>query len=261
MSIQWAKRVRTIAELASARDAGFDGALLPVAAVMEWDDDESFAHERKNLSAQGLSLTVFEAPLPKGVRVTEPGFNIYSWTEYLKTALRRCSQVGCKMITWGDGRARVLPFEGEIGTHKENFNQFVFMLCDIAERFGITVCIEPLGAKRTNYLNTPKEMVDFFSLIGKSNLAMAIGPRDLVEMGLGPEALSTFKDSIAHIILEHPLTADTSVPPLPSDGYDYAPFFASLGKLNYEGTASLPHDADTESLDYCRKLLSQAGTS
>ncbi len=254
MSIRWAKRVRSVSELESAREAGFGHVQLPVGAVMEWEDDSAFEQERRRLLATGLSFATFESPLPKGVRVTEPGFNIYSWTEYLNVAIRRAAGLGCGTLVWGEGRARLLPIEGETAALKETLNQFVYALSGIAERNGIVVCVEPLGPRRTNFLNSIREVRDFLGLIGKSNLALAVSPRDLFEMDLDSRELLTNKDLLRHVHIEHPAVAEISKAPRRGDGWDYAPFVSALRDADYEGTIALPFDADSASLAYCADL-------
>ena len=254
MSIRWAKRVRSVSDLDLAREAGFKHVQLPVGSVMEGEDDSAFEEDRRRLLALGLSFETFETPLPKGVRVTEPGFNIYSWTEYLNVAIRRAAALGCRTLLWSEGRARVLPIEGDTAALKETLNQFVYALCGIAERNGIVVCIEPRGPRRTNFLNSIQEVRNFIGLIGKNNLALAISPRDLYETGLDAGELLSNKDLLRHINIEHPAVAETAKAPLPGDGYDYAPFFSVLREADYEGIIALPFDADSVSLDYCVRL-------
>ncbi|TFG81623.1 MAG: sugar phosphate isomerase/epimerase, partial [Spirochaetales bacterium] len=256
MSIRWAIRIRTLAELDASKSVGFESVQLPVDAVM-MRDETSFAAERKRLASTGLSFKAFEAPLPRSVQVTEQGFNTYYWTEYLGTALRRISEIGCRTLTWGNGRSRLLPVEGDISTAREHFYQFMFLLCGIAERFDIRVCLEPLGPRRTNFLNSFEELEECLSLINKPNLAMAISPRDLMELGTDEAALLKYGTMIAHVHMEHPVSPDTSVPPHPSDRYDYLPFLRALVTIGYSGVVALPPGSTKETLSYCMHLMEQ----
>jgi len=258
MNVRWTKRLEGFGGLGSARRQGFRGVRLPVGAVMAFDE-AAYADERERVLAEGLSFEAFDSPLPPGVQVTERGFNLYAWTEYLAAAVERIAGLGCRVLVWGDGRSRLLPLEGEAAPHKEQFYQFLFMLCGIAERYGITVCVEPLSSRRTNFINTPAEAVECFSLVGRPNLALAIGLRDLRESGADPSSLSEFKGRIAHLQVENPGRPLESLAPRPSDGFDYSPFFRAVRSLDYEGALSLPPDADAEVLAYCAGLLEAAG--
>ncbi len=253
MSVRWTKQLREIGDVGQGDLEGFDGIQLPVAAVMN-REESVFRGEKDTLLAQGISFEVFESPLPAGIQVTERGFNTYFWTEYLHTAVRRIAELGCKALVWSDGRSRVLPLEGEASTLKEQFHQLVFLLCDISQRYDITVCLEPLSARRTNFLNSLQETVDCFAMIGSPNLALTIGLRSLVELSVDFTDLPIYKDSIAHIHVENPTQPHELTAPRAADGYDYAPFFKTLRDMQYAGVLSLPPDTDEAALRYCQKL-------
>ena len=193
MNVRWAKRLQRTEDIKREELEGFDGVQLPVEAVMN-QEDSAFLEKKNTLLSQGFSFEVFESPLPAGIQVTERGFNTYFWTEYLHTAVRRIAELGCKVIVWSDGRARILPLEGEVSTLKEQFYQFVFLLCDISKQYDITVCLEPLSERRTNFLNSLQETVECFSVIGSPNLALTIGLRSLVELSVDFKDLMAYKD-------------------------------------------------------------------
>jgi len=237
---------------AVARD-GFGIVQLPIDAIMALDGT-TFERGQAGFKASGLSFEVFESPLPKDVQVTEPGFNIYHWTEYLGQALSRLSSLGCKTLVWGEGKARLLPVEGEMATSKERFYQFMFLLCDSAAKYGITVGIQPLGSKRTNFLNSMAETADSIAMVGKPNLGMAVSLRDLVEMQAAMEELVRYKTLVRHLQLENPTVPGALVPPMPSDAYDYTPFFKALRAMDYAGTLSLAPGSNAQTLKFCKNL-------
>lgn len=259
MSIRWALRTQDSIDLDTARGSGFECMQLPVEAIANLSDSE-FKALRTRMDATAVALDVFEAPLPRGVQVTEQGFNTYLWTEYLGTAMRRLSELGCKLLAWGDGRSRLLPVEGDISTAKEHFYQFMFILCGMAERYGIEVCLGPLGARRTNFLNTLPELRECFSLIDKHNLSMLLSSRDLYEIALEPGTLVAGSDRISHVHLEYPRSPEGLVPPDPADGYDYLPFLLALRRRFYKGIISLPPGSTAQSLTYCKQLWEKSAT-
>jgi D-psicose/D-tagatose/L-ribulose 3-epimerase len=259
MSIRWAIRLRSLSELGPARAAGFTTVQLPVEAVM--DIEEAGVGEFLRTSGAGLSFEVFEAPLPREVQVTEPGFNIYHWTEYLRQALARLSVLGCTTLVWGDGKARLMPVEGELATSRERFYQFMFLLCDNAARFGITVCLQPLGTKRTNFINSLDEALDSLAMVDKPNLGVAIGVRDAAEMKLALPELARHAASIRHVHVENPAVSGSLAPPAQDDQYDYRAFFSALKAEGYAGIISLAPGSDAGTLAYCTRLWNEAGAT
>ncbi|MDP2790699.1 MAG: TIM barrel protein [Rectinemataceae bacterium] len=253
MDIRWAKRVGSAApEIAEAKAQGFDSVEPSLSALMELDE-AGFADFGESLKAAKLSCEVFASILPAEVRVTERGFNIYSWAEYLRLALARASKLGCKTLLWDDGAARILPTEGETSILKEHFNQFLFMLCDIGEQYGIRVCLEPLGPRRTNFLNSLPEVLEAMDSVGKPNLAMGLSSAAVAEIGIPDEELLQFAKHIVHARIEKPRGLAAGI----DRDLGCLPFFDSLKKIAYRGEIALPKGSDSDTLITCKGLWKQ----
>lgn len=255
MNISWGKMIADLSEVPAASAAGFRHVQMPVDVIMNLSDD-NFIRQQEILLRHNITPEVCSSPLPDDVQVTEMGFNIYVWTEYLKKALRRLTKLGCKKLAWSNGRTRVLPLEGDIVGAKEQVLQFLYLLCDVADEHEITVLVEPLSPMRTNFLNTLDEMRDFLDRVGKPNLFSMISMRDLSEIGLNIEVFSSYSELIKHIQLENPSEQKGKrISPKPDDGINYYPFLNRLKQIGYDGMICLPQDADMRSLEYCRKIL------
>jgi sugar phosphate isomerase/epimerase len=254
VGIYWGKMLDELSDDALAAAAGYRFIQLPVDAVMGLSG-EQFSRQKDCLAQLNIVPRVCSSPLPPDVQVTEMGFNIYVWTEYLKKACRRLAELGCDRLVWNNGRARVLPWEGDIVGVKEQVLQFLYMLCDVAGEHGITVLVEPLGPLRTNFLNSMAEMRTFLDRVGKDNLASMISMRELSEIDLTLHEFSTFADLIGHVHLENPAEkTGQRVAPRPDDGIDYRPFLIQLSHIGYSGMISLPQDATKQTMEYCRRL-------
>jgi len=254
MGVQWGRMATDLSQADRAAADGFDFVRAAPDLVSGLDDSEVL-RQKERLRGGGLPFTVCDVPLPADVRVTQRGFNLYVWTEHVKRALHRMADLGCRKIVWSDGRARVLPVEGEVAGLKEQVLQFLFMLCEAAGSFGITVLVEPLGPRRTNFLNSMIEIIEFLTRVGKDNLSCAISLRELEPIGLSLPRLPEYRDVIGHVQMEQPGSADGERRcPRPDDGHDYHPFLKALKAIGYAGAISLPGDADAAGLEYCRRL-------
>lgn len=256
MAIRWAKRIENLSDITQAKEQGFQIVQLPVEAIMKLDQSD-FREIKQSLLRTGLSFEVFESPLPEGVSTTERGFNIYSWIEYLKETIARIAALGCKTLVWGDGKARILPEDGEVTAIKENFNQFLFMLAEIAEKYGIVFCLEPLGPRETNFLNSMKEVVGVINSIGKKNLAIMISSNDIAEIGTNASEIDFYRNLIAHTYLNFPREAQRQACKEPAFRYspdiqNYIPFFSILKKIAYDKVIALPSMADSQMLMACK---------
>jgi len=252
MGVRWGVMATDLARIDRAAAEGFDFAQASADLVLRPEEETG---RWGAAQAGGLPLMICAVPLPPGVRVTERGFNLYVWTEHLKRVLLWMASLGCRAITWSDGRARLLPVEGEVADLKEQTLQFLFVLGDAAEVHGMTVLVEPLGPSRTNFLNSLEEIAEFLPKVGKDNFAAALSLRELEAIGLPFERLGFRHDLVRHVVLENPQPAAGGRRcPRPDDGYDYAPFVRALRGIDYDGTISLPADADEAGLEYCRRL-------
>ncbi len=258
MSILWGRQVSELSQAVEARSQGFDF-VQPVGNLVAEMSDQAFRSEKARVADTGIPLAAFSVPLPPEVRVTERGFNLYAWTEHLKKAVPRMAELGCRKLLWSDGRARVLPVEGNIAGLKEQVAQFLFLLCDLAANVKIAVLVEPLDPRRTNFLNSMKEVGQFLPRVGKENLASMVSLRELDSIGLPISMLGEFQNLIQYVQMENPLLGDGGrASPRRSDGFDYRPFLRALKTIGYGGEIGLPMDADAEALKYCRQLLERA---
>jgi hypothetical protein len=246
-----------VSELSQAEQAASDGFdfVQPVNDFVVDLTDEQLRSQKERIQAGGAPFKASAVPLPPDARVTQKGFNIYVWIEHLKNEAQRMTQLGCKKLVWNDGRARVLPVEGAIGEAKEQVRQFLYMLCAVAADFGMTVLIEPLGPRRTNFLNTMKETGDFLSRVGVDNLLISISLRELDQIDFSLSDFGVYKELIDHVQMDSPLSYEgPGICPRPEDGYDYSQFIHTLKEAGYSADISLPDDADAAGLEYCREL-------
>jgi sugar phosphate isomerase/epimerase len=254
MVVLWGKMVTDLSQVEQAASDGFDFVQAASDLVSGLDDDQ-VTRQKERIGRRGVPLAVCGVPLPAGVRVTETGFNLYVWTEHAKHALRRMAELGCRTVVWSDGRARILPVEGEIADLKAQALQFLFMLCEAAGAFGISVLVEPLGPRRSNFLNSMKEIGEFLPRVGRDNISSMISLRELDAIGLSLERLNEHRRLIGHVQLENPRSPEgTRLCPRPGDGQDYRRFLKALKTMGYAGPISLPGDADAAGREYCRRL-------
>jgi sugar phosphate isomerase/epimerase len=254
MGVQWGRMAADPAQADAAAAEGFEFVHAAPGLVADLDDLGT-ARRSQLARSGGLPLAVCGVPLPADVRVTQQGFNLYAWTEHVRHELRRMADLGCRKVTWSDGRARVLPVEGEVAALKEQALQFLFALCEAAGPLGITVLVEPLGPRRTNFLNSMADVAEFLPRVGKDNLSSMVSLREIEAIGLSSLRLGDYQGLIGHVVLENPRSADGARHcPRPDDGSDYRPFLRALRQIGYAGTISLPGDADAAGLAYCRKL-------
>jgi sugar phosphate isomerase/epimerase len=254
MGVEWGKMVKDLSQVERAASDDFDF-VQPTQDLAANLSREQLIQQKARIHEGGIPFKVCAVPLPSDVWVTQKGFNIYVWMEHLKSAVHRMAELGCRKLVWSDGKARILPVEGPTAGPKEQVHQFLYMLCRVAADFGMTVLIEPLGPRRTNFLNTMKEMAGFLSRIKVENISALVSLRELEHIGLPVSNLADYRQLIDHVQMDNPCFYDGErVCPRPKDGYEYSPFLQALKEIGYSADISLPCDADAGGLEYCREI-------
>lgn len=240
MAVRWGKMVSEAAQARQAAGQGFEFLRL---------GEGPSAEELSALGGVGLPVEVCAVPLPADVRVTQQGFNLYVWAEHLKGALKGLAGLGCRTLTWSEGRARLLPAEGEVAVLKEQVLQFLFMLCELAGAFGMRVLVEPLGPRRTNFLNSLQEAGEFLRRVGKANLGVMLSQGQMSAIGLALADLAERADLAGRAGLIGHVHLDEPAAPAARD------LLRELRAIGYSGDISLPVDADEGALNRCRNTL------
>ncbi len=254
MSFRWSKTVDSPGDAFLAPSEGFSNVQLPLADLMEFSD-AGFLEYRRQMTEAGLVAEVCSRLFPPDVVVTGQGFNLYVWVEYLKNAMARVAELGCTRLAWSNGRSRILPWEENVDEMKEQAMQFLFMVCDVAQTYDMSVVIEPLSSERTNFLTSMEETDSFVRQIGKENLSSMVSLRDLAAIGLSPQSLHQWKHRISHVLIENPERSTTlRTAPSQDDSFDYKPFLDGLRDIDYQGLIALPSDATSTTLQFCISL-------
>jgi hypothetical protein len=257
MGVQWGKMVTDVSQVVQAASDGFDF-VQPVKDLAVKLSNKQVLRREAHIHNGSMTFKACAVPLPADVRVTQKGFNIYVWLEYLKVAVHHMAELGCRKLVWSDGRARVLPVEGATAESKEQVLQFLYMLCGVAANFDMTVLVEPLGPRRTNFLNTMTETEDFLSRVRMENISALISLRELDQIGLSLPDVADYRQLIDHVQLDSPRPYDGErICPRPEDGFEYRPFLKALKDVEYSADISLPIDADAGGLAYCRGLWNE----
>lgn len=247
MSIKWSKIAKNSNDVLIASKEGFDCIEMDIEYLINLSDEE-FLFLKNLMHEKNIFCKTCNSILPLNVIVTEDGFNIYTWIDYLKKAASRASELGCEKFIWNDGKARLLPYEEDSGNAKEQVFQFLYMLCELLKHYEITLLIEPLGLAQANYINSIEEAQELVNIINKDNLSSLISINQLSQISFKENDFDKFKSIIKHIYFEDPITCSN---------YNYIEIFKNLDDITYNHLISLPNKANKNSLDYCKKLLNE----
>jgi len=155
---------------------------------------------------------------------------------FIRTALKRVAELGCKTAVLGSGYSRQVPDGFDRAKAVAQFEKVVLLAGKIAGEFGITIGIEPLNYKETNLLNTYAETAGFVREIGLDTVRAIADFYHIAQNGEGWDGLLNNADLLCHVHICNPTTR---MLPKPGDGFDYGEFKRIFKQIGYDGRVSV----------------------
>jgi len=224
-------------------DAGYDYIELGVgASLMPLANEADFKKVQDKVAASPLKPEAYAGFIPGELRVVGDNVNLQRLSNFVETACRRAATIGGKVIVYGSGGSRnvekgyshennpLTPFiKGE-----DQIAEFLSMAADHAEKYGITIAIEPLCKKECNIINTVAEGLDMAKRVNRKGVRVLA---DLYHVWQEQEPLSNIVnagDWLAHVHIAEPVKRKYPG----NDDFDFSDFFKALKNAGYDGRVS-----------------------
>ena len=255
----------------TAAEIGYDGveiAPFTVARSVNEVGPDARKAIRDDAAEYGLEITGLHWLLlsPEGLYLNHPDDGIrYCTRLYLCDLIRFCGDIGGRVMVAGSPKQRnVLPDQTYEATWDRTRQAYLECL-PTAEEYGVTICLEPLDAAQTNFINTPAEAARMVREIDHPNFRLIIDVRATLCQGLDvAAAIHDHRDITAYIHFndasgDGPGFGDT----------DFVPILRALRETGYDGYGSVEvfdysygaeHIA-RNSLETLRAAWSAAGSS
>ncbi len=215
----------------AVKDAGFDYVEYNFCALVNLSDEE-FAQYKETLSKNDITCYAANCFLPGEFQVSGDDLDEKAVIAYLEKGMQRGSQIGLKKVAFGSGKSRNLPQNQPYSKGFMRLSSFLKnIVVPLAQKYGITVVIEPLRIEETNIINTVKEGAILAATTQSENIACLA---DIYHMVSGNDSFDNIKDLKG--ILKH---AHISLPVIDENGskrvfptdpneYDYKSFIDAL---------------------------------
>lgn len=214
-------------------------------------DSADFNAAAAALKSSKLACEVIDNPIPCSVSFSASDWDLGEWDSYLELSAKRAVELGAKFWCFGNGSSRVLPGTPEADERvKAAFRAAVEKCADVAEKYGFSVIVEPLGPSVTNYLLTVSETADFVRSLGRSNVYTMVDYRWEYEQGRPVSELYDNAALIAHAHIDDPSTdyknAKIRRVQSLSDGFDYSEFLDFIKSGSFTGAVSIEANTFTD---------------
>jgi len=199
---------------------------------------------------------------PKGFSITSSDKVVRNRTrEYLKSLIDFCSDIGGKALIFGSPRQRKIE-KGSSYEEARKWAKEVFAeSLDEAKKREVTICIEPLARRETNFINTAKEAVSLIKEINHQSFKLHLDVKAMSDEGRPiPEIIKENKEYLSHF---HANDANGLGPGFGK--IDFGPIIKALKEVKYSRFISVevfdlspgPRRIAEESFTYLKNLRFQ----
>ena len=223
-------------DAAAMKAAGYDfiegnvgGLFVPDKPEAEF---EKILASLKDLAIPFLAVNGF---LPGGMKIVGPDANHDAAAKYAENALRRAGVANIKTIVFGSGGARRIPEGFEAAKARDQFIAFGKRIAPAAEKAGVTLALEPLNRKETNFINSVTEGAAIVDAIAHPAFRLHADIYHMLQEDEQPDAITQAGARIVHV---HVAQKGSRIAPMPG-GTDFRPYFKALKGIAYRGKVSL----------------------
>ncbi len=173
---------------------------------------------------------------PKGLSITSADKGIRNRTaEYLKSLIDFSSEIGAKLLVFGSPKQRNIEKDSSYEEARKWAKEVFVKPLDKAKERGVTICVEPLARRATNFINTTEEAVSFIKEINHPNFKLHLDVMAMSDEGKSiPEIIRKNRKHLFHF---HANDANSLGPGFGK--VDFGPIIKILKEVKYSGFISV----------------------
>ena len=214
-----------------AKEAGFDYVECGFQSIV-LDSEEQRAAFVNALHDNDIRCEAANCFLPGAMKVIGTDFRRQEMRDFIETGFRRGKEWGLQVVSFGSSGARRLPDEVSFGDGVRQLGLFLRdVVAPLAEKYDITVAVEPLNVLETNIIHTLNEGVMLAAFAGSKNISCLADVYHMQFVNDTNDDIRRLRGCIAHghisnpkpVVPEHKRTF-----PKDKNEFDYAGFIAAL---------------------------------
>ena len=214
---------------------GFDYIETPLAQVMDLSE-EKFHELLRTIRTEGIPMEACNNFFPARIRLTGEEARLDQALEYVKAAAHRAAAMGADIIVLGSSGAKNIPQGFPYERAQVQLKELLVHVQDIVKPLSITVALEPLNTKESNFITTADEALDLVRELSLDNVKLLIDYYHLRMEGENPDVVQRAAKDLRHV---HIASKEGRLFPKSGDAENYADFFARLKAIAYNGRVSV----------------------
>jgi sugar phosphate isomerase/epimerase len=217
------------------------------------------AYEDAGIEVAGLHWILSKT---EGFHLTSPDKAVRKATsKYLCDLAQFCTDLGGDIMIFGSPKQRNLVEGVSMDQGMQWAADVLKETMPTMDRLGVTIAMEPLGPKETNFLCDAADAVELSKMVDSPNCKMMLDCKAMVHEKLSmPELIHECKDSMVHFHANDPNLRGPGMGDL-----DFVPLFKALHEIDFKGWISVEvfdyepgaEALARESIEYMRKVEAQ----
>ena len=184
-----------------------------------------------------LKAYAYNCLFPVGFRVIGNDIDKQTNQVHLEKAFSRAKDLGGEIIVFGSGHSRKIPDGFDRNKAEQQLLEFLQLLGQFGEKHGMTVVLEHLPSRATNFINTPREALQFAETLNHPHVRVLIDYWHMCTEKENTDVVFEIgNEYLKHIHIANP---NGGIYPFASDPVDYVSFINRLEKIGYDGGMSI----------------------
>lgn len=197
--------------------------------------DAQFAKNTQLVKSVGVPVRSYTSFFPGDLKSVGEETHHDAILQRTELALKRAKEVGSTNIVFGSGGSRRIPDGFDRERAKLQHIELSKKMAPIAEKYGITISIEPLNRSETNFVNSLAEGAEIVEEVNNPWFRLLADIYHMKKDGEGPEQIRKYGKLIVHCHIAE--KENRTAPGV--EGDDFRPYFKALKKIKYKNGLSL----------------------
>lgn len=197
--------------------------------------DAQYAKNLELVKATGFPVRSYTSFFPGDLKSVGPELHHEAILQRTELALKRAKEIGSRNIVFGSGGSRRIPDGFDREKAKQQHIELSRKMAPLAEKYGITISIEPLNTTETNFVNSLADGAEIVLAVNNPWFRLLCDIYHMKKDNEGPEQIRKFGKLIVHC---HIAEKANRTPP-GVEGDDFRPYFKALKKIKYQNGLSM----------------------
>lgn len=197
--------------------------------------DAQYEKNRLALQTENFPVRSYIYFFPGTLKSVGPDLHHEAILQRADLALKRARECGSKNIVFGSGGSRAIPDGFDRAKAREQHLELCRKMAPLAEKYGVTLAVEPLNRSETNFINSLAEGVDIIRAVNNPWFKLQCDIYHMLKDDESPDEIVKYGPYITHCHIAE--KQNRTAPGVAGD--DFRPYFRALKKIGYQGGLSL----------------------